>query len=381
MVVQRAGGASKRTGTKFVLAVGTSTGYTLTIPATLTVAAFASGGIVATLLDPLGAPVTTRAVTWETDDATLATVASTGPLTGAVTGVSGGTVRIRARVAALGLVSNDCVATVTDAWIVHTFSTPGTTALDVTAGSGNAEALVVAGGGSGGGVDGTGVNGGGGGAGGLLHFAAYALAVGSYQVIVGAGGPQFLPDSGIGVPGGSNPGADSVWDGNRVFGGGGGGSWQNVPGGVKRDGGSGGSGGGAGSDEGVGFGTDSKAGGFGTAGQGNNGGDGQSLTPLPLGGGGGGAGGAGNINGANGAGLQFDIENIPGGTLLTYAQGGDCTTGGAGANATAPGFGGQGGGAVRFAAGGAGANGRVVIRYKLSTGIVATGGVITTFPV
>jgi len=66
----------------------------------------------------------------------------------------------------------------------HTFTSPGS--LNVTVG-GTAEILLVGGGGRG-----TGSNGGGGGAGGLVNDDAFDLKVGSYTIIVGAGG-QISP--------------------------------------------------------------------------------------------------------------------------------------------------------------------------------------------
>jgi hypothetical protein len=114
MVVMRAGGATKRPGTQFVMITGTTAPFTLTIlPTTLALdASTTTGAVTATLLDSLGNPVTSRAVTWETDDGSVATVASTGSLTGLVTATGSGTTAIRARCAALGIVSNDCALTV-----------------------------------------------------------------------------------------------------------------------------------------------------------------------------------------------------------------------------------------------------------------------------
>lgn len=194
---------------------------------------------------------------------------------------------------------------------IHTFTTSGTFAVTSRDPADTIEILMVAGGG--GGANARDGGGGGGGAGGLLYSSSFSAAVGSYSLVVGAGGPNQT--------GGTNTtgfGATAI-GGGRAGGG---------PRGGQYAAGSGGSGGG-----GTGFDTYSAAGSAtqgnsnGLTGYGNNGG-----APGGGGGSGGGAGAAGVTNGAGGIGRQYSIS----GTATHYAGGGGC-----------PGFaGGLGGGAA-----------------------------------
>jgi len=238
--------------------------------------------------------------------------------------------------------------------------------------------LVVGGGGSGGRSDsGASRSGGGGGGGKVIEKTGQFAAIGSYPVVVGAGGP--------GASATPSNGNSSSALGIVAIGGGAGGS--RVGGHTGADGASGGGGSRSG-----------PAGGASTAGQfggGTGGGGGGNVTAY--GGGGGGAGSAGgngsDSNGGNGGnGLNSDIS----GSTVMYGSGGGGggasaggTAGsGAGAGATsgiAPSatanLGGGGGGAYHASGGvdngGAGGSGVVMIRYK--TGVItATGGTITT---
>lgn len=227
----------------------------------------------------------------------------------------------------------------------------------VTAGGGNVAVLVVAGGGGAG--YSTGSWAGAGGAGGFIENDNFAVAVQSYTVTVGAGGP-----------GGVTFGASSALDGgNSVFstitaigGGGGGGSYCCTnPG----PGAAGGSGGGAGPSVYGG------AAGPGTVGQGNNGGGDSSGQGGAGGGGAGGVGGNGR-GGNGGIGLQSSLS----GSTQYYAGGGGGggspngsgglgggAGGGAGAAATAN-TGGGGGGGGAGGPGGNGGSGIVIIVYN-----------------
>jgi hypothetical protein len=194
---------------------------------------------------------------------------------------------------------------------VHTFTTSDTFTVTSKDPADTIEVLMVAGGG--GGANARDGGGGGGGAGGLLYSSSFSVAVGSYPLVIGAGGPN--------QSGGSNTtGFGATANGGGRAGGG--------PRGGQYAGGNGGSGGG-----GTGFDTYAAAGSAtqgnsnGLTGYGNNGG-----APGGGGGSGGGAGAAGVTNGAGGIGRQYDIS----GTATYYAGGGGC-----------PGFaGGLGGGAA-----------------------------------
>lgn len=160
------------------------------------------------------------------------------------------------------------------------------------------------GGGGGGALDGG--YGGGGGAGGE-RTGTVAISVGSYPVVIGAGGPNTGP---------SRSGNDSTFNGITALGGGGGG--------MSSNGENGGSGGGA-----------SRLGNTGGIGsQGNNGGD-AADAPNPVGaGGGGGAGTAGQKGqpaeegGAGGNGSTSTITGVS--QTLGGGGGGGGTPGGAG---------------------------------------------------
>jgi len=211
-------------------------------------------------------------------------------------------------------------------WKSHTFNSNGT--LTVTTG-GNMEFLIIAGGG-GGGCD----NAGGGGAGGLLYYGtetpktpnggAQVITAGSYNVVVGNGGPGHSGPSDGNTLGGNNRGMNG--QNSSVFGytatGGGSGASSDGGGG---DAGSGGSGGGRAGN------TENPTGGSGqgwpsnnVSGQGNPGGRGDS-SGNGGGGGGGGAGatgqeGQGASGGDGGAGLQYSIRN---GSNEWFAAGGN----------------------------------------------------------
>ena len=231
------------------------------------------------------------------------------------------------------------------------------------------EYLIVAGGGGGGGWAG----GGGGGGGGVLTgtYTATSQNPGAFTVTVGDGGA-----------GNSGQGSGSKGQDSSVFGltaeGGGRGGYSNVGG----NGGSGGGGGGSGT----------RAGGQGTAGQGNDGG---SSFNTNTGGGGGGAGAAGtsatsqSSPGNGGDGIQSSITGTAtyygggggGGRHMTAGAGGSAGLGGGGAGggnscsspgngvAGTPNTGGGGGGAggVSNSCGmtsGAGGSGVVILRTK-----------------
>ncbi len=272
----------------------------------------------------------------------------------------------------------------TDEYKVHSFTTTGTSTFAVT-GSGNVEYLVV-GGGGGGGYHGAG-NSGGGGAGGYRTGTGLGVTAQNYTITVGAGGAVLAK------------GNDSIFD-TITSTGGGAGAIVNISSATINDGGSGG---GAGQNV-------NGAGGQGntpstTPRQGFNGGAG-SGSPNYGGNGGGGAGAVGGSNsgtngrigGNGGDGLSSSIT----GSAVYYAGGGA----GSSHNQSTEGQpqGGQGGGgngsksgavntagAANTGGGGGGAgdgdgttgaavggSGIVIIRYKTSSGITATGGTITT---
>lgn len=276
----------------------------------------------------------------------------------------------------------DIVETITVAgtiYKVHTFTTVGTTTLNVQVG-GNFEYLVVAGGGGGGATTSSAYAAGGGGAGGF-RTGMLTLSAGNYTVTVGGGGTG-------GAAGGQNNGAtggDSVLSTITSAGGGGG---AGGGGSVARNGLAGGSGGGGSRTAG--------AGGSGNTpttspSQGNSGGAGSDSSSSYGGGGGGGAGGAGQAGsgtkgGNGGAGSASSIS----GTSKTYAGGGGgghynstgtAGTGGsggggngstgsaAGGNGTAStggGGGGNGSASTSNGAGGNGGSGIVIVRYAIA---------------
>lgn len=225
-------------------------------------------------------------------------------------------------------------------YVVHSFTSTGSSSFTLNRTIG-IEHLIVAGGGGGGSR-----HGGGGGAGGLITNVGSATSRAAsgtpYPIVVGSGGdgtPQHTnvsPVTALPTAGGS-----SSAFGLTATGGGRGSSPANGSGG---DGGSGG-----GSSPRLAAATV----GAGTAGQGNDGGTGRDGTGNWAGGGGGGAGAAGGsvtlgtmVGAAGGAGVSNSIT----GTALSYAGGG----GGAGANGG--GSGGSGGGGAGSSSG-AGSNG------------------------
>ena len=196
------------------------------------------------------------------------------------------------------------------------------------------EYLVYAQGGSGGNASATN-DGGGGGAGGLLSGSLSVTPNEVFQISAGSGN-SYLTGS-------------AIYE--YAFAGGSGGNANN------QSGASGGSGGGGGGPAG--------AGGTGTTGQGFNGATSTTLN----GGGGGGAAGAG-VNRNGGAGIFSSIT----GTSLEYCKGGS-----GGSNNGIPvdrGFGGLGGARADVSSGGAGGNGAVILRYLGPQ--KGTGGVVTT---
>jgi hypothetical protein len=224
--------------------------------------------------------------------------------------------------------------------------------------------LVVAGGGSGGGS-----TGGGGGAGGVIYSPSTSLAVGSYPVVIGAGGA---------IPGnqalGQN-GQNTTFNSIVAIGGGGGG--YSAGGASGAAGQAGGSGGGGENYYGV------YASGLGTTGQGNNGGP-LGTTGASGGGGASGAGGAGSTaytGGSGGSGISNTITGSP----VYYGGGGGGGNGGAagvgggGAGADVGGggianTGGGGGGGWSYASGNGGAGGSGVVVLKYPTGLITASG-------
>lgn len=269
-------------------------------------------------------------------------------------------------------------------WIKVTASTvtsitaatnPSTVAIDY---------LIVGGGGGGGGAFVAGA-GGGGGAGEYISSNG-TLAVGTYSVTIGGGGA-----GGTGLDAGSNGGSTILSTIDTAVGGGGGGlGVESISPTTPMNGVAGASGGGGGGGD-VGY-----QGTGGTATAGNNGGAGHANATVAnrAGGGGGGSSAAGTAassatGGAGGAGTSNSIT----GTAVVYAAGGgggatgSAGSGGslgaggaggdnaAGSNASTPGSGG-GGASTNDAdafAGGAGADGRVVVRYTTGTAF-CTGG-------
>ena len=306
-----------------------------------------------------------------------------------------------------------------DTYRVHTFTTVGTSSLNVIQG-GEFEYLVVAGGG-GGGMD----MGGGGGGGGVLT-GNLSLTPQSYNLTVGVGGTG-APSAGTnGQPSGHQYTIPATSGGNSSFasltaigGGRGGSSYRGYTPGIS--GGNGGSGGGAG---GYNDNAGTFLGGTGVTGQGFSGGN--SINAY-YSGGGGGAGGAGigsNNQPNGGPGILSNILGTPyywagggggsghsgiGGNGGIGGGGGGAvgtTTGGVGINNGSPGGGGSinsssntpggnagantgggGGGGSHYNAnnkGGNGGSGIVIVRYKLRAispagdGPLATGGDTTT---
>lgn len=298
------------------------------------------------------------------------------------------------------------ITTVDTNYKVHTFTGPGT--FTVCSGSGNADYMVIAGGGGGGIGYASGLCGGGGGAGGyreshcsttsgpytaspIANPSSLPLAPGPYPITVGAGGAKKVGCSGCGV--GPNvaagcSGANSIFSSITSTGGGGGAGGSRTAASDAKNGGSGG-GGGAGAPWPSAPGS---AGGSGNTPpvsppQGNDGGNGPTGANN-SGGGGGGAGAAGSPNpsncvgGAGGAGVATSINGTPtsraggGGASSTSAAAAAGGTGGGGSGArNSPatnagdgtvntGSGGGGGTKYSTGTGGNGGSGVVIIRYK-----------------
>jgi hypothetical protein len=254
------------------------------------------------------------------------------------------------------------VTSIYNTYKIHTFNTPGTATFTVTPPNAlTVKVLVVGGGGGGGGT--TNLYGGGGGAGGLVYSRAMSLTPGTYQVVVGAGGPTDTVGgnstfNGLVAYGGGYGGASTTAGGNGGCGGGGGGALNSVGGtGSQGFGGSSGyaqyvGGGGGGGMGTAGASTRSNNGNNSTSVNGFQGGDGVQVqitgTPTYYAGGGGGGGGNGVSAGAVGG------------------QGGGGTGGGTTtATSGTPGLGGGGG------CGAAGGCGTVIMAYLLP-GQIAT---------
>jgi hypothetical protein len=254
-------------------------------------------------------------------------------------------------------------------YVIHTFTNVGSSTFKPT-GSGTVEILVVAGGG-GAGFDG----GGGGGAGGVITNTVSVTADTDYAVVVGAGGAAAINTTGNGAPG-----VNSQFGLVTALGGAGGYS-GNASITATTTGGSGGGQGFSGGGPG-----------YGTPGQGNNGGNNSYIW---AGGGGGGAGEAGgNASGTNGGnggnGIQSDISGLAtwyGGGGAGGAWNGTGGTGGSGGGGNAgsnfprsgsdgtpsTGGGGGGNGYADDATSGKGGSGIVIVRYmSASFGSAAT---------
>ena len=267
---------------------------------------------------------------------------------------------------------------------VHTFTTSGN--FVVTAGSADADVLMV-GGGGGGGSD----NAGGGGAGGLLYYGTetpragsrIGLISGTYSIVVGAGGTGHRGVSSGGPPFGVNGSNTTAFTYTAIGGGAGASSEGGAGSGPGAAGGSGGGGNGNADN------TTPYTPGAGTSGQGNTGGTGAN-------GGGGGGGGAGavgqngnvratQLGGQGGVGLNYSIKT---GSGAWYAAGGNGANensiynigpsvnsiGGISNNSASASAGngvantGSGGGGVTHnggVAGGSGGSGIVIIRYAI----------------
>lgn len=296
----------------------------------------------------------------------------------------------------------------TDTWILHDFTAPGTYDFVVTAAPAGAKVrvLLVAGGGAGASVDGTNVAGGGGGGGGVIEKKdadEIPVAVGSYPLSLGSGGGVTHADHTIGVGSASgNPGLETTGFALTAEGGGYGKANDAMPPG---DGGCGGGMRSSAEDISFPLGTPVPSNG----GNGTQGGDGGTGVADPTIGGtlnyGGGGGGAGELGGDyttgdGGDGIASDIT----GTNAYYGGGGGAgrmngaNTGGNGgvgggghggppeviggvgrAGEDGKGGGGGGGGGTVFNDGSRGGDGRILIRYRASSGIVATGGLMTSF--
>jgi hypothetical protein len=367
-------------------------------PTSMSLEAGQVGEVTAVVKNIFGDVILGSEVVWHTSDAAKATVASTGDLTGDVTGVAGsGTCNIYATCGPA--TSNNCVVTCIEDTVlifvndneeqVINYPTPKQLAkfywLRVNSGSGLVQALIVGAGGGGAGVFGSGVAGGGGGGGGVIGRDGnefwFDVEPGDYLVEVGGRGREG--SSGASLADGIN-GGDSEIFGERTEGGGGGACVNNLGLGNNRNGWAGGSGGGAGQVVGAG----THTGGAGTAGQGEDGAgttDAGSSAGLIGGGGGGAAEDATDKNGGDGA-----ISSITG-VATRYGGGGGGGNGdGSAVGVGAGGLGGGGtpgssphgtdslgggGGASRRQGGatspGRGGSGVVIVRIPVESGIDA----------
>ncbi|MEO8637499.1 MAG: glycine-rich domain-containing protein [Candidatus Taylorbacteria bacterium] len=246
-------------------------------------------------------------------------------------------------------------------------------------------------GGGGGGGKGPELQGGGGGAGGYIENNAVGVLLGTYSIMVGAGGVGAVGSYNVGAKG-ENGNDSSAFDITAIGGGGGAGARNNsYDGGIGNNGGSGG--GGFSGRAGV-----SGAGGTGVVGQGNSGGagEGNSTYDNRQGGGGGGMGASGGNGtsrkgGVGGVGRESSISGSPvmrggggGGAASSPGAGGDGGGGNAsnfsGAGDGAPNTGGGGGGGgwhLNNDNGGSGGSGIVIISYPTGS-VDAIGGMITT---
>ena len=260
-------------------------------------------------------------------------------------------------------------------WQAHVFETIGKAKFQITHG-GEVEYLIVAGGGAGGSSTHTSGGGASGGGGGGLVSGKKSVSVGSYEVVIGAGGEPVNEPGALGRNGGNS----------SIFGlvalGGGGGAGAGMPTGA--DGGSGGGGRHARGPGGKALQPSSEAGGHGFPGAAG------ARTSPDQGSGGGGAGGPGEVGsfrrlGAGGKGFVSAIT----GDLVTYACGGpggsraQTLQGSPGTMNRGDGGGGAAGGrsSEAWSPGGPGGSGVVVVRYQLPppTPLLAEGGKVTDF--
>lgn len=237
------------------------------------------------------------------------------------------------------------VTTIYNTYKIHTFASPGTATFTVTPPNALTVKVLVVGGGGGGGAT-TNLYGGGGGAGGLVYSRTMSLTPGTYQVVVGAGGPTDTVGgnstfNGLVAYGGGYGGASTTAGGNGGCGGGGGGVLSSVGGtGSQGFGGSQGNaqnvGGGGGGGMGAGGATGRPLAGAGT--NGFRGGDGAQVqitgTPTYYAGGGGGGGGngvsGGAVGGEGGGGTGGGTTTATAGTAGLGGGGGCGAAGGCG---------------------------------------------------
>jgi hypothetical protein len=220
----------------------------------------------------------------------------------------------------------------------HKFTSNG--AFDVIR-EGEVDILLVGGGGAGGGRNT--INGGGGGAGEVLEVLAESIPVGSYDIVIGAGGISGTASPSPSTTDGGS--TDFATGGYTAVGGGGGATGEN------QNGRSGASGGGA---------TAVGTGGSATAG--NAGGNGVSSSRAGGGGGAGAAGGTQTNSGTNlnpADGLAYDYD----GSSIEYGKGGGVNT--SITSTLTPGSGGTGRRSTSTTVGQDGANGILIIRYAI----------------